>query len=151
MNKLHTLLFVSVISFSPLAFADHGDMMGNMSGMGGQCAGHGGFFRQADTNKDGSIDKDEARAMQDKLFDEIDKNHDGKISKDEMAEHRRSCMHSQGTMGFRGADKNHDGKLTKEEAQSMPNISKHFDEIDTDKDGTVDRDEVHNFMKDFHH
>jgi Ca2+-binding EF-hand superfamily protein len=36
--------------------------------------------------------------------------------------------------------------LTKEEAQKLPRVSKNFDAIDVDKDGTLDRDEVHHFM-----
>lgn len=55
--------------------------------------------------------------------------------------------HDKGTEEFTRADKNKDGSLSKLEAKKIPHISKHFDAIDIDKDGTVDRDEVHNFMK----
>jgi Ca2+-binding EF-hand superfamily protein len=55
--------------------------------------------------------------------------------------------HDKGTEEFIRADQNNDGTLTKKEAKKIPHISKHFDVIDIDKDGTVDRDEVHNFMK----
>jgi Ca2+-binding EF-hand superfamily protein len=57
------------------------------------------------------------------------------------------AKHDKGTEDFVRADKNNDGTLSKKEAKKIPHISKHFDEIDIDKDGTVDRDEVHNFMK----
>ena len=49
---------------------------------------------------------------------------------------------------FKKADKGNDGTLTKVEAKAMPNVYKNFDAIDTDKDGTVSLEEVHNFMKD---
>jgi hypothetical protein len=54
--------------------------------------------------------------------------------------------HKKGSVGFIKADKNKDGKLSEKEAQKLPEVSKNFAEIDTDKDGTVDRDEIHIFM-----
>ena len=54
--------------------------------------------------------------------------------------------HDKGSVDFAKADKNKDGKLTKKEANILPNVSKNFDLIDTDKDDTVDRDEIHMFM-----
>lgn len=144
MNKLNTLLLISLLAASPLALANH-------DGMGDHCGRHGaGMLSDADTNKDGSIDKAEAQALHEKQFDKMDANHDGKLSKDEIsaAHPMHNGMHDKGSMGFKKADKNNDGKLTKDEAKVLPNVSTHFDEIDTDKDGTVDRDEVHNFMRD---
>lgn len=44
---------------------------------------------------------------------------------------------------FKAADKDGDGKLTREEAKAMPRVAKHFDEIDTDKDGTVSLEEIY--------
>lgn len=145
MNKLNTLLLASLLTASPLALANH-------DGMGDHCGRHGtGMLSDADTNKDGSIDKAEAQAFHEKQFEAMDTNHDGKLSKDEISaahHHMGGAMHDKGTMGFKKADKNNDGKLTKDEAKVLPNVSQHFDEIDVDKDGTVDRDEVHNFMSD---
>lgn len=44
---------------------------------------------------------------------------------------------------FAAADKDHDGKLTKAEAQAgMPRLAKHFDEVDTQKTGSVTLDQV---------
>lgn len=44
---------------------------------------------------------------------------------------------------FAAADKDHDGKLTKAEAEAgMPRLAKHFDEIDTQKTGSVSLDQV---------
>lgn len=143
-HTLRTLLLATALTASPLAFAH---------GMGDHCGrmGHGYYSSEADTNKDGFVDKAEFQAMQEKNFDEMDTNHDGKLSKEELAAcvrgGKRGTMHERGTMGFQKADKDNDGTLTKEEAKVLPRVSQHFDEIDVDKDGTVDRDEVHNYMK----
>jgi len=48
---------------------------------------------------------------------------------------------------FKKADADNDGTLTRNEAKSMPRVAKHFDAIDTDKDGTVSLDEVRVSMK----
>ncbi|HQR51342.1 MAG TPA: EF-hand domain-containing protein [Methylophilaceae bacterium] len=146
MNKLTSLLLASTLAFALPALADH-------DGMGEHCDMHKkqhSPLAEADTNKDGSIDKAEAQAMHDKHFDKMDANHDGKLSKEEVAACKNDGMHDKGSMGFKKADKDNDGTLDKKEAKSLPNVSKHFDEIDVDKDGTVSRDEVHNFMKDQH-
>ena len=58
------------------------------------------------------------------------------------------AKHDKGSNEFNKADKNKESKLSKSEAKKLPHIAKHFDEIDVNKDGTVDRDEVHNYMKD---
>ncbi|KWR92224.1 hypothetical protein [Cupriavidus sp. IDO] len=48
---------------------------------------------------------------------------------------------------FNAADANHDGKLSREEAKAgMPNIFKHFDEIDTAKRGAVSKEEIGEFL-----
>jgi hypothetical protein len=143
MNKLNTLLLASALAFPPLALANH-------DGSGGHCERYGaGMFTEADSNKDGSIDKAEAQAMHEKHFNEMDTNHDGKLSADEVkaGKHSYSAMHDKGSMGFKKADKDNDGTLDREEAKMLPHVSKNFDAIDVDKDGTVDRDEVHNYMK----
>lgn len=142
MNKLNTLLLASALAFPTLALADH-------DASGDRCERQGkGMFTEADTNKDGSIDKAEAQAMHEKRFNKMDANHDGKLSPDEMKACKRSngAMHDKGSMGFKKADKDNDGTLDREEAKKLPHVSKNFDAIDVDKDGTVDRDEVHNYM-----
>jgi hypothetical protein len=55
--------------------------------------------------------------------------------------------HDKGSVDFAKADKNNDGKLTKKEAKTLRNVSKNFELIDVDKDGTLDRDEIHIYMK----
>lgn len=142
MNKLITLLLASALTFPALALAEHDG--------GDHCKRHGtDMFTEADSNKDGSVDKAEAQAMHEKRFDRMDANHDGKLSADEVkaGKHSHSAMHNKGSMGFKKADKDNDGTLDREEAKMLPHVSKSFDAIDVDKDGTVDRDEVHNYMK----
>ena len=55
--------------------------------------------------------------------------------------------HAKGDAAFTKADKDKDGTLDKTEAKGLPRVSKNFDAIDTDKDGTVSLDEVHTYMK----
>lgn len=55
--------------------------------------------------------------------------------------------HDKGDAAFRKADKDNDGTLDKAEAKAMPRVSRNFDAIDTDKDGTVSMEEVHTYMK----
>lgn len=150
MNKLSPFLLASALACSLPALAEH-------DGMSPHCDMHKkqhAPLAEADTNKDGSIDKAEAQAMHDKHFAETDTNHDGKLSKEEIAACKKdgnhNAKHEKGEKSFKKADKDDDGTLDKEEAKALPNVSKHFDEIDTDKDGTVDRDEVHNYMKEQH-
>lgn len=45
---------------------------------------------------------------------------------------------------LKAADKDGDGKISKSEAEaSLPRLAKHFDQIDTNKDGFLTRDEMH--------
>jgi Ca2+-binding EF-hand superfamily protein len=131
-----------------MAFANHDGMMGD------HCKMHGKkMFEEADTDKDGTLDKEEAKSLMKMDFDKMDADHDGTISKDEFntcGHHAHgdkvSKLHEKRSKQFSAADTDNDGTLTKEEAVKLPKVSKNFDAIDVDKDGTVDRDEVHNFM-----
>ncbi len=48
---------------------------------------------------------------------------------------------------FARADKNADGKLSKEEAENLPAIAQRFDQIDTDKDGSISKAEYMEALK----
>jgi Ca2+-binding EF-hand superfamily protein len=52
-----------------------------------------------------------------------------------------------GQMGERlkAADTNNDGLISRAEAAALPKIAKHFDEIDTNKDGQLSQDEMRAF------
>ena len=43
---------------------------------------------------------------------------------------------------LKAADKDGDGKISRAEAASMPRLAKHYDEIDTNKDGFITREEM---------
>ncbi|HTS53078.1 MAG TPA: EF-hand domain-containing protein [Burkholderiales bacterium] len=109
-------------------------------------------FKAADKDNDGTLDKEEAKAMPRvaKHFDAIDTDHDGTVSMDEIKasmKHAVKAMHEKGEAAFKNADADHDGTLDKEEAKAMPRVAKNFDTIDADHDGTVSMDEIHAFMK----
>jgi EF hand len=48
---------------------------------------------------------------------------------------------------FARADKNADGKLSKEEAENLPAIAQRFEQIDTDKDGSISKAEYLEALK----
>ncbi len=68
----------------------------------------------------------------------------------EMTNPQGKTMHDKGEAAFKKADKDNDGTLDRKEAKAMPKVAKHFDAIDTDKDGTVSLEEVHTYMKGRH-
>ncbi len=71
------------------------DMDAKMPPKGDEGMKHHPMFKEADTNDDGFLSKDEWKAKGDKMFSEIDTNNDGKISPDEMKAHhekRREMM-----------------------------------------------------------
>lgn len=113
-------------------------------------------FKAADTDGDGSLDKEEAKAMPRiaKNFDRLDADKDGTVDMKEIAagmkgaaKQKTGRMHDKAGAKFAAADKDGDGTLDKEEAKSMKHVAEHFDEIDGDKDGTVSLDEIHGYMK----
>jgi Ca2+-binding EF-hand superfamily protein len=149
MNKLLTALFTIALGFGVTlpVYADH-------DGMGDHCKMHSNkTFEEADTDHDGTLDREEAKTVCKMDFDKMDTDHDGTLTKEEVnacGRHKHSkkskAMHEKRSKEFAAADTDHDGTLTKEEAKKLPRVYKNFDAIDTDHDGTVDRDEVHNFM-----
>jgi Ca2+-binding EF-hand superfamily protein len=112
--------------------------------------GDGQWFNRLDTNHDGVIAQDEATAASEariaKSFDKLDANHDGMITQEEVraaGEARREEMKAEAAARFKAADKNGDGFLSKEEATAgMPMLARHFDTIDTNKDGQVTPEEL---------
>ncbi|HEX4333073.1 MAG TPA: EF-hand domain-containing protein [Usitatibacter sp.] len=106
-----------------------------------------GRFKQADTNGDGMISRDEAKAlpMIAKHFDEIDANHDGQITADELRAYQhaaREARKEKGAERFKKLDTDGDGRISRAEAQAAPRLAAHFDELDTNKDGFLSADEL---------
>jgi EF-hand domain pair/EF hand len=112
-------------------------------------------FKQLDTDGDGTVSKTEADNGPPHLaehFEEIDTNKDGKLTADEMKnamrarmahckqdpEKCRAEMKQRFEAAWKRADTDGDGTLSKAEAaQGMPRLARHFDQIDTDRDGRI--------------
>ena len=147
MNKLLTALIAATLGFAMPAFANH-------DGMGEHCQMHSKkSFEEIDTDKDGTLDREEAKNACKMDFDKLDTDHDGTLTKEELnacGRHKHDkhsdATHEKRSKEFAAADTDNDGTLTKDEAKKLPRVFKNFDAIDTDKDGTVDREEVHSFM-----
>ncbi len=146
MNKSNVAVLTAFLITSGFAYADH-------DGMGEHCKMHTQVtFEQADKDKDGTLDREEAKLVCKEKFDVMDTDKDGTLSKDEVnvcgrkKHDKHSKLHEKRSKEFTGADKDNDGTLTKDEAKGLRKIYQNFEAIDTDKDGTVDRDEVHEFM-----
>ena len=146
MKKIQALIVAGMLATAGSAFADH-------DGMGEHCKMHTKVtFEQADKDKDGTLDREEAKAVCGEKFEVMDTDKDGTLTKEELNvcgrkkhdEHDK--LHEKRSKEFAAADKDADGTLTKDEAKKLKKVYKNFDAIDTDKDGTVDRDEVHQFM-----
>jgi Ca2+-binding EF-hand superfamily protein len=104
-------------------------------------------FKKADKDHDGSLDREEAKALPRvaKNFDQIDADKSGTVILDEIYASARKIaqqMEQHDKAKFDAADKDHDGTLDRQEAKVFPRISKNFDQIDVDKDGTVSPDEI---------
>lgn len=102
------------------------------------------MFKKIDANGDGAISKAEFNAFNVKRFKEMDANKDGKVVREEMDTRVNKATRNGLTHldeRFAAADTNHDGGLNREEAQAMPVMLLYFDEIDTNKDDKVTREE----------
>ncbi|MBO9517587.1 MAG: EF-hand domain-containing protein [Porphyrobacter sp.] len=121
-------------------------------------------FARMDVNKDGVLNQADRDAREKSAFDRIDSNHDGSISPEEFAargDERREARQAQaepgqrsgprmgrrgpggpGAMGMglaRNADTDGDGSVTQAEFASA--ALTRFDTADTNKDGTLSREE----------
>ena len=70
----------------------------------------------------------------------LDKNKDGKIDADELKAGREMLVKERVERIIKRLDTDKDGKISTKEARGL--IKEHFDQLDTNKDGFVDRDEL---------
>ena len=141
-SKLATVFAVAVALFIPLlavSAQEHGSRMETR-------------FKAADKDNDGSLTREEAKAMPRvaKNFDAIDADKSGTVTLAEIQAAMKKMAkeaHDRGVERFKAADKDNDGSLTREEAKAMPKVAKNFDAIDADKSGTVTLKEIHTYMK----
>jgi Ca2+-binding EF-hand superfamily protein len=88
----------------------------------------------ADTDKDGTIDLNEAKAAASQEFDKLDTDKDGTIDLKEAAHHISKA-------NFLAADPDKDKTLSKDEYLAL--VSKLFQTADAENDGTIDSKELH--------
>ena len=141
-SRLATALAAAIALFIPLLAVSADDHGARMEA----------HFKNADKDNDGSLTREEARAMPRvaKNFDAIDTDKNGTVTPTEMQTARKKMAkeaHKRGAERFKAADKDGDGSLTREEATAMPKVAKNFDAVDADQSGTVTKKEIHGYMK----
>lgn len=102
--------------------------------------GRHGKIKAADTNGDGVISREEAKALPRlaQHFDQIDADKNGSISMDEL-----KAMHAHQREGhFDRMDTDRDGKLSRAEAERFPRMADKFGKLDANGDGFVTKDEL---------
>ena len=122
--------------------------------------GQGNWWNAADTDKDGKLSVDEAKANAgvDMRFTTIDKNGDGFITTDEYrafftGEKSQGAVHAQAHSAvvtravWDKLDTNHDGKLSSSEVSADTTISGAFSVMDGNGDGFVTQDEYRAYAK----
>jgi len=74
------------------------------------------------------------------FLSKLDKNKDGKIDADELKAGREMLVKERVERILKRLDTDRDGKISAKEARGL--IKEHFEQLDTNKDGFVDRDEL---------
>jgi hypothetical protein len=86
-----------------------------------------------DTDHDGTVDLNEAKAAASSLFDRLDRDHDGTLDRRELGTRLSAAQ-------FAAADPDHDGTVSKAEYLAL--VEKRFNAADPDHDGTLDAREL---------
>ncbi len=101
---------------------------------------HGRGFDAMDTNKDGALDKSEAKDRLAKAFDEIDLNKDGKVTKDELKAGWQAQRTDRQAQRVARIDTDKDGKVSWAESEAQAKAR--FDKADANHDGFLDASEM---------
>jgi Ca2+-binding EF-hand superfamily protein len=110
--------------------------------------GHG-LLARLDTDRDGSITKQEGEAARQHLFARLDRNGDGAVDKDEIDRARQAIidrammMEKRLSTRWQRMDKDGDGKVSAAELESRGVM---FELADRNGDGVVSKDEI-DFMR----
>jgi Ca2+-binding EF-hand superfamily protein len=118
------------------------------------------LLKAMDADMDGKISRKEAKGKLAEDFDKVDMNKDGYLDRKELRVLAERMLANQGKgpgpfggpfggpprPDFDAFDKNADGRLTPDELKGTPYAAR-FAEIDTDKNGYIDRREFESFLK----
>lgn len=120
-----------------------GDMGGSgmkgMRGMQGGAMRGVGFARQADSNKDGIVTREEAEAFADREFARFDSNKDGSVDQADFDALRKATIDYRVKRFAHSLGAGPDGRLTREQFQAK--AAERFARMDFNNDGTISRDE----------
>ncbi len=119
----------------------------------GERASH---FNKADADGNGMLSRAEVERSLPRLakkFDQIDTNKDGQLARDELKAgkktrkqaHKKEHTDRQASAAqrFKHADTDGDGAISRAEAEKhAPRLAKRFDQIDSNKDGKLNQDEL---------
>jgi Ca2+-binding EF-hand superfamily protein len=92
-----------------------------------------GLLQALDSDHDGTVDINEAKAAASVLFDKLDRDHDGTLDGRELKRHLSAKE-------LAAEDSDHDGTLTKDEY--LATVENRFKAADPDSDGTLDAKEL---------
>jgi Ca2+-binding EF-hand superfamily protein len=102
--------------------------------------GGGQVFEHSDTNKDGSVARDEFLAARADQFAKLDKNSDGFLDDADLPERAKEHRGERGGKMRQQFDTNGDGKLAKDEFVNGPTPM--FDAADKNGNGVLDASEL---------
>jgi Ca2+-binding EF-hand superfamily protein len=140
MKYVASLTALALASAAAIAFAAP-------EGAGGKRHDGGGMERlkQADTDGNGMISRDEAKALPRlaKHFDEIDANKDNQLSRDELHAFHQKQREARMAEHWKKLDTDGDGRVSLAEAKAnAPRMAEHFGQLDANGDGFITPEEM---------
>lgn len=142
-------LFSLIAILLPVAIqAQSGNNSGKKVGKG---AGPEAVLARLDTDRNGSLSKDEVRGRMVERFETIDANSDGAINVDELTAAREQARQRMGERREKIRDADTDGNraisIYEASDAGMDLLVEHFAVVDIDGDGEISRQEMRNFRK----